>query len=202
MADKVTPIPAGFHAVTPYLVVRGAAAAIDFYKKAFGAEEHFRMPAPGGSRLMHAEIQIGDSIIFLCDEMLEMGAKSPADQDWTPVGIYLYVANVDEVFDRAVAAGAKVRMPVQDMFWGDRYGQLVDPFGHHWSIASRVEELSLDCSRGVVLLLQELLHECHILCADIGPQLDEPRPQLLLHETDRIVVNLPQPVRVGAFTFE
>jgi PhnB protein len=142
MAGKIDPIPEGFHMVTPHLVVRGASEAIEYYKKAFGALERFRMPGPDGKSIMHAEIVIGDSIIFLCDEFPDMGNKSPAALNGSPVMIHLYVEDVDAVFERAVSAGGKVTMPVQDMFWGDRFGGVVDPFGHQWSIASRVENLT------------------------------------------------------------
>ena len=144
MTGKTNPIPEGFHAVTPHLVVRGAGEAIDYYKRAFGAVERFRMPAPDGKSILHAEIMIGDSIIFLCDEFPNMDAKSPAALHGSPVTIHLYVEDVDEVFNRAVSEGGKVTMPLKDMFWGDRFGEIEDPFGHHWSIASRVEELSQD----------------------------------------------------------
>ncbi len=142
MADKPNPIPEGFHAITPHLVVKGASEAIDFYKKAFGAVERFRMPGPDGNSIMHAELVVGDSIIFIADEFPDMDCKSPATLNGSPVSIHLYVEDVDEVFNRAVGAGGKVKMPLQNMFWGDRFGEIVDPFGHHWSVASRVEELS------------------------------------------------------------
>jgi len=144
MAEKVRPIPEGYHAVTPYLVVRGAAAAIEFYEKAFGAEVRFRLAGPDGTSVMHAELQIGDSIIMLSDEAPEMGSKSPATLDGTPVTIYLYVEDVDAVFDRAIKAGGTSVMPLEDMFWGDRHGQLLDPFGHRWSVATHVEDVSAE----------------------------------------------------------
>ena len=118
-----------------------AAAAIEFYKKAFGAEEIARMPGPKGS-VMHAEIQIGDSRIMLNDEFPDFGKMGPASIGGTPITIHLYVNDVDALFDRAVKAGATARMPVADMFWGDRYGQIEDPFGHHWSIATHKEDVS------------------------------------------------------------
>jgi PhnB protein len=139
MAAK--PIPAGFHTVTPYLVVRGAAKAIDFYKRAFGAEERMRMPGPEG-RVMHAEIQIGDSILMLSDEMPDMGSKSPQTLGGSPGSLFLYVQDVDRAFQRAVDAGAQVKMAVADMFWGDRFGQVVDPFGHEWGLATHKEDLT------------------------------------------------------------
>jgi len=138
---KAGPIPKGFHTITPHLVVAGAAAAIDFYKKAFGAEEVTRMPGPGG-RLMHAEIRIGNSQLMLADEMPEFGNKSPKSLGGTPVTVHLYVDNVDAVYDRAVKAGAKATMPLMDAFWGDRYGQIEDPFGHKWGLATHVEDLT------------------------------------------------------------
>jgi len=141
MPGKVKPIPEGFHSVTPYLVVRDAARALDFYKRAFGALERLRMPGPGG-KIMHAEIQIGDSIVMLSDEVPEMGARSPQALNGTPVGIFLYVENVDATFKQALAAGATSKAPVQDMFWGDRYGKLTDPFGHEWSVATHKEDLT------------------------------------------------------------
>jgi PhnB protein len=133
------PIPEGSRTVTPHLVVKGAAKAIDFYADAFGAVEHHRMGAPGGL-VGHAQIQIGDSLLFLADEF--PGSPSPIKLKGTPVTIHLYVEDVDATFARAVKAGAKVKMPVMDMFWGDRYGQVVDPFGHSWSIATHKEDVS------------------------------------------------------------
>jgi PhnB protein len=133
--------PDGYHTATPYLIVNGAAAAIEFYKKAFGATELFRMDAPGG-KIGHAEIQIGDSRIMLADEFPEMDARGPQSIGGTPVSIMLYVEDVDTVFNRAIAAGAKVKQPVQDKFYGDRSGNFVDPFGHVWTIATHKEDLS------------------------------------------------------------
>jgi uncharacterized glyoxalase superfamily protein PhnB len=137
------PIPAGFHALTPHLVIDGASEAIEFYKRAFGAEELHRMPfnAPDGqTRLGHAALQIGDSKLFLADAFPEFGCVGP--NGGSPVTIHLYVTDADTVFARAVEAGATVSMPLADMFWGDRYGKLVDPFGHHWSIAEHLEDLT------------------------------------------------------------
>jgi len=146
MASKVKPIPEGNRTVTPYLAVKGAAAALDFYKKAFGAEELCRMPDPSG-RIMHAEFKIGDSCIFLADECPGM-SNSPASLGGTTVSIHLYLENVDAAHDRAVAAGAKSLMPPTDMFWGDRFTKLVDPFGHSWGIATHIEDVSPEeCSR-------------------------------------------------------
>jgi PhnB protein len=139
--QSVKPIPEGMHTVTPHLVCAGAGAAIDFYKKAFGATETSRMPGPGG-KLMHASISIGDSAVMLVDEMPEWGSLGPKALKGSPVVIHLYVDDVDAFTARAVAAGAKVTMPVADMFWGDRYGQLEDPFGHRWSVATHVRDVS------------------------------------------------------------
>ena len=141
MTAKTKPIPDGFHAVTPYLVVQGANEAIDFYKRAFGAVERFRMAAPDGKSILHAELAIGDSIIFLADECPEMQALSPVALHGTPVSIFLYVEDADAVYKRAVAEGGRVTMPLQNMFWGDRYGEIVDPYGHRWSIATHIEDV-------------------------------------------------------------
>lgn len=141
MPKKAKAIPDGYHTITPNLTVRQAAKAIDFYKKAFAAEELVRMPGPGGS-IMHAELQIGSSRFMLADEMPEMGCKSPAALGGSPVGFYVYVENVDAAWKRAVDAGAKVKMPLADMFWGDRVGALEDPFGHKWSLAQHVKDLT------------------------------------------------------------
>jgi len=122
--------------------VRGAAEAIEFYKKAFGARELHRAPGPDGKSILHAEIQIGDSYIFLNDEYPDMGAVSPLALKGTPVAIHLYVEDVDSLFQQAVKAGAKVAMPLADQFWGDRYGQVADPYGFNWSIAAHVKEVS------------------------------------------------------------
>lgn len=135
------PIPEGCSSVTPYLVVKGAAAALDYYTKAFGARELFRMPGPDG-RILHAELQIGDSRVMLSDEMPEMGGTSPKTLKGTSVSLYLYVENVDAVFKSAIAAGATAKMPVSDMFWGDRWGLLIDPFGHEWQVATHIEDLT------------------------------------------------------------
>ena len=140
MASKVKPIPDGMHSVTPHLVCDGAAAAIDFYKQAFGATEAGRLPGPDG-RLMHAQITIGDSAVMLVDENPQCGMVGPKSLKGTPVSIHLYVEDVDAFVERAVAAGAKVTMPVTDMFWGDRFGALEDPFGHHWSVATHQRDV-------------------------------------------------------------
>ena len=137
------PIPDGFRAVTPHLCVRGASEAIAFYARAFGAEEISRMPGPDG-KLMHAEIRIGDSIVMLADEFPEMGgtSRSPLALGGTSAGLLIYCEDADALFARAVAAGAEVTMPLADMFWGDRYGKLLDPFGHDWAIATHKEDLT------------------------------------------------------------
>jgi PhnB protein len=137
----VKPIPEGHHAVTPYLIVKGAANAIEFYKKAFDATEVMRMPDPAG-RIMHAEIKVGDSRIMMADEIPEMGFRGPQSLGGTPVSLLLYVNDVDAQAKKAVAAGAKVMRPVQDQFYGDRSGTFTDPFGHVWTIATRKEDLS------------------------------------------------------------
>jgi PhnB protein len=140
---KVKPIPEDMHSITPHLVCAGAADAIEFYKKAFGAVEQARLPGPGG-KLMHAMIRIGDSAVMLVDEMPEHGAFGPKSLKGSPVTIHLYVENADATVERAVKAGARLTMPVADMFWGDRYGQLEDPFGHHWSVATHVRDVSME----------------------------------------------------------
>lgn len=141
MAISAKPIPEGFHTITPSLVVRDAAKAIDFYKKALGAQELSRMPSPDG-KIMHAELKIGDSIIFLADENPNMGVKSPQSLGGCTGVLHVYVPNVDQVFQQAIAAGSKETMPVADQFWGDRYGSLIDPFGYVWGIGTHKEDLS------------------------------------------------------------
>jgi uncharacterized glyoxalase superfamily protein PhnB len=135
-------VPDGFHTVTPYLFVRGCAQAIEFYTRAFGAQELLRNYAPDGKTIMHARVRIGDSIVMLNDEFPEVGGQSPLSLEGSPVTLHLYVEDADAWFARAVDAGCTVEMPLADMFWGDRYGQLVDPFGHSWSIATRLEDLT------------------------------------------------------------
>lgn len=142
MSKAAKPIPEGFHTVTPHLVVRGASEAIEFYKKALGAQERSRMNGPDG-KVMHAELQIGDSIVFLADEMPTPGnAKAPQSVGACTTSLHLYVPDVDAAFQKAVAAGGHETMAVSDMFWGDRYGTFTDPFGHSWGIATRKEDLS------------------------------------------------------------
>lgn len=138
----VKAIPEGYHAVTPGLTVRNGAQAIEFYKRAFGAQEIMRMMGPDGKHLMHAELQIGDSRIMLSDESPEMNCRAPASVGGVTSSLYVYVPNVDEAFKRAVGAGAKVVMPVTDMFWGDRFGQVEDPSGHRWGLATHTRDLS------------------------------------------------------------
>lgn len=142
MNTKVKPIPDGFHTVTPYLSVKGAAQAIDFYKRAFGAKERFRMPGPDGKTLGHAEVVIGDSIVMLADEFPQAGNKSPQSLKGTSVSMLIYVEDVDSAFKRAVDAGGKVLMPVENKFYGERSGCLEDPFGHHWTLMTHVEDVS------------------------------------------------------------
>jgi PhnB protein len=137
------PIPDGYHTATPYLIVQGAAKAIEFYKRAFGAVELMRFDGPGGT-IMHAEIRIGDSPIMLSDEHPEMGYRGPQALGGTPVGLMLYVNDVDAQFRQAIAAGGKELKPVQDQFYGDRSGTLVDPFGHQWTLATHKEDVSPD----------------------------------------------------------
>jgi len=139
--SQVKPVPEGMRTVTPHLVCAGAAEAIAFYKKAFDAVELGRMPGPQG-KLMHAQIRIGDSAVMLVDEFPDWGSFGPKSLKGSPVTIHLYVDDADAVFERAVAAGATVTMPLADMFWGDRYGRLEDPFGHYWSIATHVRDVT------------------------------------------------------------
>jgi PhnB protein len=144
MASPVKPIPDGYHSVTPYLSIKGAAAALTFYKRAFGAQEIYRLAMPDGT-VGHAEIQIGDSRVMLADEMPSMpeaSAKSPASLGATSVGLVVYVLDVDAQFNRAVEAGAKVKRPVKDQFYGDRSGTVEDPFGHVWTFTTHVEDVS------------------------------------------------------------
>ncbi len=140
MPNSVRAIPEGFHSITPALTCKGAAGAIDFYKSVFGATEVMRMPGPDG-RVMHGEIRIGDSVLFVSDEFPGMSC-APTPGATNPVYIFLYTENVDATFNRAVAAGAKVDMPLADQFWGDRYGKITDPFGHQWGLAQHVEDVA------------------------------------------------------------
>jgi PhnB protein len=140
----VKPVPEGYHTLTPFLTVRDGARAIEFYKKAFGAKERGGVMKGPDGKVMHAELQIGDSVIMLADEFPDYGALSPQSIGGSPMGLHIYIDNVDAAFDRAVKAGAQVEMPVMDQFWGDRYGKLTDPFGHKWSIATHMKDLSMD----------------------------------------------------------
>ena len=141
MSAQVKPIPDGYHSMTPYLIVDGAAKAIEFYQKVFGAIELFRLGGPDG-KIGHAELMINDSVLMLADEAPQMGALSPRTIGGSPVRILLYVENVDEIVSRAVAAGAKVVRPVEDQFYGDRAGGIEDPFGHHWHVATHKEDVT------------------------------------------------------------
>ena len=140
---KVKPIPDGYHSVTPYLIIRGASDAIDFYGKVFGTKERMRMPMPDG-KVGHAELELGDSVIMLADEFPDMEIKGPATLGGSPVNVHIYVDDVDATFERAVSAGADVLQPLENKFYGDRAAQLRDPFGHVWSIATHVEDVSIE----------------------------------------------------------
>jgi PhnB protein len=142
MAKHAQAIPQGFQTLTPGLAFKDAARAIDFYKKAFGAEEVSRMPGPGGRGVMHAEIRIGNSMLFVGDEFPGMGSRAPESLGGTTATLFLYVSDVDAAFKKAIAAGARELMPVADMFWGDRFGKVVDPFGQEWGLATHTEDLS------------------------------------------------------------
>ena len=135
------PIPDGMHTLTPHIICEGASDALAFYKKAFNAEELMRLPGPNG-KIMHAAIRIGDSVLMLMDDFPEWGSLGPKALKGTPAVLHLYVTNADAAIEQAVAAGAQVTMPAADMFWGDRYGQVVDPFGHRWSIATHIQDLT------------------------------------------------------------
>lgn len=139
--SPVKAIPEGMHSLTPHLVCAGAAEAIEFYKKAFNAVELARLPGPDG-KLMHALVRIGDSMVMLVDEFPQWGSLGPKALKGSPVVLHLYVEDVDTQVAQAVAAGAKLTMPVTDMFWGDRYGQVEDPFGHKWSVATHTRDLT------------------------------------------------------------
>jgi uncharacterized glyoxalase superfamily protein PhnB len=140
---KVNPVPAGLRTVTPHLVCANAADAIEFYKKAFGAVEVSRVPGPNG-KIMHAQVRIGDSAVFLVDAFPEWGSLGPESLKSSPVTVHLYVPDADATVAQAVKAGAKVTMPVDEQFWGDRYGCLRDPFGHSWAVATHVRDVSRD----------------------------------------------------------
>ena len=145
MAFHVKPVPDGYHTVTPHIVLNDCAGAIDFYKKAFGAVETARMPGPG-DKIVHAEVRIGDSVVMMSDEMPPMPGqpgtyKSPRTAGLSTAALFLYVDNADAAFERAINAGCTVRSPLMDMFWGDRYGQVIDPFGHTWALATHKEDV-------------------------------------------------------------
>lgn len=142
MTTNVKPIPAGYQTVTPYIILKDAVKAIEFYKKAFGAEEVCVMHLPDGKGVMHAEIKIGNSMIMMGEECKERGFVSPATAGVATSSLMLYFENVDKAFEKATAAGAEVKMPLSNMFWGDRYGQVADPFGHMWSLAQHVEDVA------------------------------------------------------------
>lgn len=138
----VRPIPEGYHSVTPMFMFKDCRKAIEFYKKAFGAQERYSMPGPDGNGVMHAEVQVGDSIVMMGDECPQQNCKSAESMGGSPISFYLYVENVDAAFRRAVEAGATVEMEVQEMFWGDRAGSLRDPFGYNWMLATHTREPS------------------------------------------------------------
>jgi PhnB protein len=140
MPSNVRPIPEGYHSITPQLTCRDAARAIDFYKQVFGAKQLVRMDGPGG-KVMHAELGIGDSRVMINDEFPGMAAAPDSSRPQS-VSLFLYTENVDSLFDRAIKAGAKATMPLENQFWGDRYGKFTDPFGHQWGVATHVEEVS------------------------------------------------------------
>ncbi len=137
----VKPIPDGYHSVTPYLILDNASKAIEFYKKVFDATELVRMPGPGGA-IMHAEIKIGDSMVMLADESAAMGQKSAKSMGGSPMGIMVYVTDVDATYEKAIAAGGTVDRPVKDQFYGDRSGSVLDPFGYKWNIGTHIEDVS------------------------------------------------------------
>ena len=153
-APAVKPIPEGMHSLTPHLICAGAAAAIQFYSDAFGAVEQFRLPGPEG-KLMHACVKIGDSMLMLVDEMAGCSMLGPRALKGSPVAIHLYVPNVDAVVAQAVAAGARITMPAADMFWGDRFAQLEDPFGHHWSVATHQRDVPMEEMQAAVRAMQQ-----------------------------------------------
>ena len=143
MSESVKPIPDGMHSLTPYLTVKDAPAAIEFYRRAFGAEELLRIPGPDG-RLLHASLKIGDSALMMSEEFPEWGGRGPLSLGGSPVSIHLYVEEVESAWAKAVDAGCEVTMPLEDTFWGDRFGSLRDPFGHLWSMAMCIRELTTE----------------------------------------------------------
>lgn len=144
MARKVRPIPKGHGSVAPYVIVEGAAKAIAYYKKAFGAEEVLRLPSMDRKSIMHAEIKIGNSMVMLADACPEMGAKGPGSFKGSPITLHLYVEDVDKVFNKAVKAGGTVKRPVADQFYGDRSGMVEDPFGHVWNLSTHIQDMTPD----------------------------------------------------------
>jgi PhnB protein len=140
--SQVKKIPDGYHSITPNIIVKDGIKAIEYYKKVFGAKEIMRMTTPDGKAIAHAELQIGNSVIMLVDEFPQMKCLSPLSIGDTPVGLFLYVDDVDKTFNLAVSEGAKVLDPVKDQFWGDRHGIIEDPFGHRWSISTHIRDLS------------------------------------------------------------
>ncbi len=142
--SKAKPVPDGMNTVTPHLVCKDAARAVEFYKKAFGAEELFRMNTPDGKKVLHVSLRIGNSAIMLAEEAPDWGSLGPETLNGTTVSMHLYVNDADSAFDQAVKAGATIKMPLADMFWGDRYGLLSDPFGHVWAVATHVRDVSLE----------------------------------------------------------
>jgi PhnB protein len=161
MPNQVKPIPQGHHSVTPYLTIRDAARALEFYKRAFGAKEVVRMDTPDG-KIGHAEIKIGDSLIMLADEFPGADCKSPQSLGGTSGGVFLYVENADATFKQAVAAGAEVEAPLADMFWGDRFGRLKDPFGHSWSIATHTRDVApAEMQKGMKETMSKMSQEHH-----------------------------------------
>ena len=142
MTGSVKSIPEGYSTITPHLVIRSAVEAIDFYKKAFGAEEIYRQMTPDGQAVLHTALKFGDSVLMLCDEFPEGDSHAPKSLNGTTVTMHLYVEDADRVFQRAIEAGCTASMPIMDAFWGDRYGKVKDPFGHVWSIATRIAEVS------------------------------------------------------------
>ncbi len=141
MARSVKPVPDGFHTITPNLLCRNAERAIEFYKTVFGASELMRLPGPGG-KIMHCELKIGNSILFVNDDFTQSTGDTPARSSLSSTSLFLYVEDVDTVFNRALKAGATVDMPLQDMFWGDRFGKISDPSGHVWGLATRKEDVT------------------------------------------------------------
>lgn len=161
MKESMKAIPEGFHTVTPTITVKDPAKAIDFYKKAFGAEELMRMPGPGGRGVMHAQIKIGNSILFLGEERPDPGSpKSPETLGGVSNTFYIYVQDADNAFNKAVSAGAKVTMPLGDMFWGDRAGSVSDPFGHMWMLGTRKKEMTPEeMAKGAEAFFAQMSHK-------------------------------------------